>query len=349
MESDLPEVSGAVATLDGHPGPDAGKPNAPRRLRAKVSVGDHIFRTVVRCAGAVVLVITGGIGLFLGIKAVPVLRYLGWSFFTTSNWDTDTGQIGIKAVLMGTFELATVAIVVAFPLALGLALFITEYAGPALRRVLVSLVDLMAAVPSVVFGLWGFFFLMPRALYVSHWISQNFGWVPVFKVTRTDPNAPNWDQGSYTDSIFIAGLVVSLMVLPMACSVMREVFSLCPAGEKEAALALGATKWGMIRTVVLPFGEGGIIGGTMLALGRALGETISALMILAIAFDVKVRILETGGTTISVLIASRFGDSTPFQLSALLAAGLVLFLITLVVNMLASTLVSRSRSGASSE
>ncbi len=169
--------------------------------------------------------------------------------------------------------------------------------------------------------------------------------IPVFKV-RTDANAANWEQSKYTSSLAIAGLVVAMMVLPMACSVMREVFSLCPPGEKEAALALGSTKWGMIRTVLLPFGKGGIIGGTMLGLGRALGETIAALMILSIAFEIKIRIFELGGTTTSVLIASRFGDATSFQLSALLAAGLVLFLITLVVNSLAAILVTRSRSGA---
>ncbi len=240
-----------------------------------------------------------------------------------------------------------VAIVVAFPLSLGLALYISEYAPAGVRRALISLVDLMAAIPSVVYGLWGVFFLMPLALFVSHWLAQNMSFVPVFQV-RTDADAPNWQQGTYTSSLFIAGLVVSLMILPMACSVMREVFSLCPPGEKEAALALGSTHWGMIRTVLLPFGKGGIIGGTMLGLGRALGETIAALMILSIAFDAKIRILELGGTTTSVLIASRFGDATSFQLSALLAAGLVLFLITLVVNTLASVLVGRSRSGASS-
>jgi phosphate transport system permease protein len=336
----------AVDTID-RPRPSAGAPT-PRSLRSAISLGDHIFRGLVRGAAAVVLAITGGIGLFLAIKAYPVLHDLGLSFFTTSDWNPDTSKIGIAAVLVGTFECAAVAILFAFPLALGLALYISEYAPPGLKRVLISLVDLMAAVPSVVFGLWGVFFLMPRALYVSHWLSQHAGWIPVFEV-RTNPNAANWEQGKYTSSLFIAGLVVSLMVLPMACSVMREVFSLCPPGEKEAALALGATRWGMIRTVLLPFGKGGIIGGTMLAMGRALGETIAALMILSLAFEVKIRILELGGSTTSVLIASRFGDATSFQLSALLAAGLVLFLITLGVNTLASIVVGRSRSGASSE
>lgn len=317
----------------------------PRALRPGRSRGDQAFRLVVRSAAYTVLVITGGIGLFLGLKSVPVFRELGWSFFTTSDWNPETGEIGIAAVITGTLELAAVAIVVAFPLALGLALFITEYAGPGVKRALVSLVDLMAAIPSVVYGLWGVLFLMPRALHVSHFLSDKLGWIPLFTV-GTDPDAPNWERGVYTSSIFIAGLVVAMMVLPMACSVMREVFSLCPPGEKEAALALGSTKWGMIRAVVIPFGKGGIIGGTMLGLGRALGETIAALMVLSIAFDIKLRILELGGSTTSVLIASRFGDATSFQLAALLAAGLVLFTITLVVNLIASTFVSRSRSGA---
>lgn len=327
-----------------HDGPEH---DQPRRLRPGLTPGDRVFRATVRCGAFVVLAITGGIGLFLGLKSIPVLRELGWSFFTTTDWNPETGEIGIAAVLVGTVELAAVAVFFAFPLALGLALFITEYAGPTTRRALVSMVDLMAAIPSVVYGLWGVLFLMPKALYLSHWLAAHAGWFPLFKVS-TDPNAAVWEKGIYTSSIFIAGLVVALMVLPMACSVMREVFTLCPAGEKEAALALGSTKWGMIRTVVIPFGRGGIVGGTMLGLGRALGETIAALMVLAIAFDIKPRILELGGSTTSVLIASRFGDATSFQLSALLAAGLVLFGLTLVVNLLASMIVSRSRSGAGS-
>lgn len=336
-----------LPVVDSLPRDEGPRDEAPRVLRPGISPGDRLFRGVMRCAGMVVLAVTGGIGVFLGVKSIPVFRDLGWSFFTTSQWNPETGKIGIAAVLVGTLELAAVAIIVAFPLALGLALFISEYARPGLRRALVALVDLMAAIPSVVYGLWGILFLMPKALYLSHWLSLHFGWLPFFKVD-TDPRAPVWERSLYTSSIFIAGLVVALMVLPMACSVMREVFSLCPQGEKEAALALGSTRWGMIRAVVIPFGRGGIIGGTMLGLGRALGETIAALMVLAIAFEIKPNILELGGSTTSVLIASRFGDATSFQLSALLAAGLVLFLITLVVNMFASLLVGRSRSGASS-
>jgi phosphate transport system permease protein len=199
-----------------------------------------------------------------------------------------------------------------------------------------------------VYGLWGFFLLEPQALSVAHWLHQNLVFIPIFAVD-TDPDAPMWAQSKYIGSMFIAGLAVSMMVIPIACSVMREVFAQAPPGEREAAYALGATRWGMIRAVVLPFGRGGIIGGTMLSLGRALGETVAVLLILAPAFDIKIRILEVGGITTSSLIASRFGEATAAQLSALLTAGFVLFVITVAVNTLASLIVNRSRSGAATE
>src|SRR6185369_12331094 len=190
----------------------------------------------------------------------------------------------------------------------------------------------------IIYGLWGRAYLQPKAIDLSRWLGTHLGFIPIFKTD--EPH----NLASYPASTFIAAIVVALMIVPICTAVMREVFSQAPPGEKEGALALGGTKWSVIKTVVLPFGKGGIIGGTMLGLGRALGETIAALMILSLAFDIKLRILELGGTTTSVLIASRFGDATSFQLSALLAAGLVLFLITLVVNSLAAIVVTRSRS-----
>ncbi len=145
-----------------------------------------------------------------------------------------------------------------------------------------------------------------------------------------------------------AGIVVSLMIVPTQTSVMREAFSQAPLGEREGALALGSTRWGMIRTVVLPFGRGGIIGGTMLALGRALGETIAVVMIISPIFSINPQVLKTGTNSVSALIALRYGEASQFGLSALMAAGLVLFIITLIVNFTASTIVARSRSGAES-
>ena len=249
------------------------------------------------------------IGLFLGLQSVPTLSHYGWSFFTENDWQPERDTLGISAVLLGTLQVALVALTFAFPLAFGTALFITEVAPPRLRSFLVSLVDLMAAVPSIVYGLWGFFLLQPHALNVSRWLHTHLGFIPFFQVD-TDPNAAAWAQSRYTASAFIAGLAVAMMVVPSACAVMREVFSQTPVGEREAALALGATRWGTIRMVVLPFGRGGIIGGTMLSLGRALGETIAVVLIISTAFDLKVKPLETGTSTVSALIAGRFGEAT---------------------------------------
>jgi phosphate transport system permease protein len=211
------------------------------------------------------------------------------------------------------------------------------------------MVDLMAAVPSVVYGLWGAFFLQWNILGVSRWISTWFGWIPFLDVESADPRDPLATMTVYTASTFIAGIVVAMMVTPIACSVMREVFSQAPAGEREGAYALGATKWGMIRSVVLPYGKGGMIGGTMLGLGRALGETIGVYMVISPVFVIQPRILESGANSVSSLIALRFGEASPFALSALMAAGLALFLMTLVVNFAASSIIARSRSGAVSD
>ena len=257
-------------------------------------------------------------------------------------------MLGIAGVIVGTIEVAIIALVIAFPLALLTALYISEYAPPWIQGFLVSLVDLMAAVPSIIYGLWGLLLIEPHALFVARWFNEYFGWVPIFHV-NTDPRAAAFSQHNYTGSPFIAGIVVSMMVIPMACAVMRGVFAQAPIGEREAALALGSTRWGMVRSVVIPFGRGGIIGGTMLSLGRALGETVAVLLILSPAYDLKFRPLEIGSSTVASLIANDFGDSSSSQLSALLAAGFVLFVMTIAVNTVAAIIVNRSRSGAETD
>jgi phosphate transport system permease protein len=319
-----------------------------RRLDANKTLGDRFFDGGTRAIGGSVLVIIGSIGLFLALQSIPTLRYYGWSFFTTSSWDPDRHVVGISSVLLGTLTVALVAMTFAVPLAVGSALFISEYAPPRAKPLLVSMIDLMAAVPSIVYGLWGLLLIEPHAIYVSRWLNTYFGWVPFLHV-RGNATAAIWQQSNYTASAFIAGIAVSMMVIPMGCAIMREVFSQAPAGEREAAYALGSTRWGMIRAVVLPFGRGGIIGGLMLSLGRALGETIAVVLIISPDFSLKFRPLEIGTTTVASLIAGRFGDSSPAQLSALLAAGFVLFLITLLVNTFAASMVSRSRSGAGTD
>jgi phosphate transport system permease protein len=321
----------------------------PRWIQSGIPRADRVFRGVSRAGGLIMLAIMLGIAVFLTYEAIPALRHYGIGFFTESTWGLIPGRLGVKAIVSGTIVVAVVALVISFPLALFTALFISEVAPRQLKSTLIAAVDLMAAVPSVVYGLWGFTVLQDNAPYLARWLHTYLGFIPFFRVDGTATRAAAWDQAAYTKSMFIAGVVVSLMVIPIACAVMREVFSQAPAGEREAALALGGTRWGMIRSVVLPFGRGGIIGGTMLGLGRALGETIAITYILSPDYHVKIHILERGGNTISALIALRFGEASGGELAALLAAGLVLFVITLVVNMLAGVVVARSRSGAATE
>jgi phosphate transport system permease protein len=289
------------------------------------------------------------VGLLLLVRAFKALKVAGFSFVTTSAWQPDVHRFGIAAVLSGTVLIAMVAVVIAIPLAIGTALFISEVAPRRIKQTLISMVDLMAAVPSVVYGIWGFFFLQGHVIGLSRWLSTWMSWIPLFKITTADPHNPLQSQSVYTASTFIAGIVVSMMVAPIACSIMREVFSQAPAGEREGAYALGATRWGMIRSVVLPFGRGGMIGASMLGLGRALGETIAVVLIISPLFHVNFHILQQGSNSVSSLITLRYGDASGFGLSALMAAGLSLFVLTLIVNFAASVIVSRSRSGAESE
>ncbi len=321
----------------------------PRRISRQARGVDAVFEHSARAVGASVLVITGGVGLFLGWQAYPTLSRYGLDFFTESRWLPEEDVVGIAAVLTGTLSIAFVAMLFAFPLALLTALYISEYAPERIKSTLVAMVDLMAAVPSIVYGLWGYLLVMPRAGELAQWLHANLGWIPFLDIRGTDPDAAVPDASRYLYSSFAAGIAVAMMVLPMACAVMRQVFSQTPQGEKEAALALGATRWGMVRSVVLPFGRGGIIGGTMLGLGRALGETIAVVLIISPTFDVKWNLTEIGSNSVSAHIALQFGEASPAQLSALLAAGFVLFLITLLVNTLAAVVVNRSRSGAGTD
>jgi phosphate transport system permease protein len=331
---------------------EAGQPieaQARRRFRARPGIGDRVFRGWSWLAGLSVLAIMAAVGLLLLVRALQALKVAGFSFLTTSEWQPDAHRFGIAAVLLGTVLIALVAMAIATPLAIGTALFISEIAPRQIKQTLVSMVDLMAAVPSVVYGLWGLFFFQGHTVGLARWLSTWLSWIPIFKVNGVDPHNPLASQSVYTSSTFIAGLVVALMAAPIACSIMREVFSQAPMGEREGAYALGATRWGMIRTVVLPFGKGGMIGATMLGLGRALGETIAVVLIISPVFRINFHILQTGSNSVPSLILLRYGEASGFGLSALMAAGLALFVMVLIVNFAASLIVARSRSGAESE
>ena len=322
-------------------GPSGTPEEVARAIPTLRSRSDRLYRGLALSAGLTTLLLMGAIGLFLFLKGVPALRDAGMSFFTETKWSPDeaNSKFGIAAVMWGTFVIAVIALVIAVPVSLASALFISEYAPRRMRGPLTALVDLLAAVPSLIYGLWGFFYLQPRLIHVSRWLTDNVSFIPVFKTDKPD----------FSSSAFIAGVVVSLMVIPIATSVMRQVFALTPPSEKEGALALGGTRWGMIRAVVLPFGRGGIIGGSMLGLGRALGETIAVTLIISPVFLISGKVLQTGTNSVASLIALRFGDSKERGLSALMAAGFTLFIVTLVVNTIASVVVSRSRSGAGVE
>jgi phosphate transport system permease protein len=314
----------------------------PRSVRPERTRSDRTFRLTATAAGLVTLVVLFLIGLFLILRSLPAFRQNGLSFFTNTGWNPDVPhQTGVAALVVGTFELALIALVLSVPVSILTALCLTEYVTPRFRGPLVTVLDLLAAVPSLIYGIWGFFFLQPHLLGVSQWLTDNFGFIPLFST----PDGPY-----FALSPFLAGVVVAIMLTPTATAVMREVFSQTPPGEKEAALALGGSRWRMIRTVVIPFGRGGIIGGTMLGLGRAMGESISVTILLAAAFKISPHILETGGNTIGAHIANRFGDaSAAHGLPALMAAGVVLYASTLLVNVGASEIIRRSRSGAGVE
>ena len=301
---------------------------------------DRLFRATVRTAALLALSIMGIIGLFLFLRALPALHVTGWHFLTTTEWLPGIHKFGIAAVLEGTVLIAGVALLVAVPVSFGAALWMAEYAPRRLRPALISLVDLMAAVPSIVYGLWGFFFVQPHLIPVSRFLSTRLGGVlPFLRVDNPETNS------SYASSAFIAGCVVGVMVLPTITSIMREVFSQAPVGEREAAIALGCTQLSVVRHVIVPFGRSGIIGGSMLGLGRALGETVAVYLIISPMFSLTTHPLQSGTNSISALIATLSTESSGVALSGLLAAGLVLFLFTLLINALAAVLVNRSRSG----
>jgi phosphate transport system permease protein len=315
-----------------------------RIIAALPSTSDRAFFAAARSAAISTLILMGLIGLFLLIGAWPALTEAGPRFFTESQWLPETGTFGIASLLWGTVLIGLFALAVAVPIGFGAALFITDYAPRSLRRPLVTLVDLMAAVPSIIYGMWGFFFLQTHLLGVAKWLSTHLGPVlPFFRVDNPDT------LSSFTSSSFIAGVAVGVVVLPTVTSVMREVFAQAPVSEREGAIALGATKWGMIRTVVIPFGRSGIVGGIMLGLGRALGETIVVFLIISPMFTFTTHPLQSGTNTIASHIAARYSESGGIALSGLLGAGLVLFLFTLVINTLAGVVVARSRSGAATE
>jgi phosphate transport system permease protein len=299
--------------------------------------GDAVFRGLTLGAGLFVFVIFAAIAIFLIIKAIPSLQANTVSFWTTKQWTASSADaaFGVAAILYGTVMTSVIALVISVPVALGVAIYITQYAPRLLAEWLGYLTDLLAAVPSVVYGLWGVFFLLPHLIGVQVFLSHYFGWIPLF----ADPNG--YAQ-LFSKSIFSASVVLAIMILPIVAAISREVLRQVDPTQKEAALALGATRWEMIRTAVLPPSTSGVVSAAMLGLGRALGETIAVALVIGNTYKISPNILVPGGSTIASNIANLFGEADNIGRSALIASGLVLFIVTLIVNLLARYIILRS-------
>lgn len=295
---------------------------------------DRIFFRGTQLAAILVLGLILAIFIFLLVKAYPSIQQAGWSFVTEKKWfpDNTPAKFGVAALAFGTILSSLIALLIATPIAIGSALFVTNLAPKKIANPVAWIVDLLAAVPSVVFGLWGVFYLVPKLSPIERWVDDYFGFIPFLHSTT----------GTYGRSIFAASVILAIMILPIISSLTREVFMQVPRMNKEAALALGATRWEMIKVAVLPYGRSGVIGAAMLGLGRALGETIAVALVLAAAFNINFHIFEPGGNTIAANIATKFGEAGEAGREALIASGLVLFLITFAVNLIARLIIKRT-------
>ncbi|MEI6552829.1 MAG: phosphate ABC transporter permease subunit PstC [Actinomycetes bacterium] len=315
---------------------------APREITTKPRVSDKIFRGVVTAGGLSSLVILGLILIYLTYQGFDVLKSQGLGFITTSGWQIvldDAGNLdpaqttfGIAAMLVGTMICATIAILIAVPISVLTALYLSFYAPASIRKFMVAIIDLMAAFPSVLFGIWGFFVLMPSVEYWGKLLHKYLGFLPFFKM----------EVPVFTRSPFVAGVVLAIMIIPIVTSISREIFGQTPLDRIQAAYALGATRWAMIKAVVIPYGRSGVVGGAMLGLGRAMGETVAVYTVLNIVYQINWHVLIGAGGNVASMILLKFGEAGDEEIKALMAAGLILFILTLIVNSIADLIVKSS-------
>ncbi len=323
----LPAVTAA-------PSPRLSAEDRWKALRA-VSRGDVVYRAALTAVALVLPAVLVTLAAELVVNAWPAIRQFRLGFFTRSTWDPVAGQFGALPLIVGTLYSSAVAMVIAVPLALGVAIFLTEFAPRPLRGPVATLIELLAAVPSVIYGLWGIFVLLPLLRDVV-WpvIRPAVSWLPMFRGVFYGP------------SVLAGGIILSIMVLPYVAAVSREVLLAVPSAQREAALALGATRWEAVWTVILPYGRTGIAGAVLLGLGRALGETMAVTMVIGNRHEISASLIEPG-YTIAAAIANEFAEAaSSMHLSALFYVGLVLFLVTVTVNALARLLVWRVARGS---
>ncbi|MFJ7078003.1 phosphate ABC transporter permease subunit PstC [Streptomyces sp. NPDC098781] len=317
--------------------PPAPQPNSGERKRAARGAtrpGDRVFLGLARGSGVFLLVVMAAIAAFLTWRAVLAISEDEGNFLTTFEWNTGAKPpvFGIAVLAYGTIISSIIAMVIAVPIAVAIALFITHYAPRRLGGPIAYVIDLLAAVPSIVYGLWGALILVPHMNGLFSWLNDYFSWTGIF----------SWDEGP-ARSMLTVGILLAIMILPIITNVSREVFNQVPQMHEEAALALGATRWEVIRMSVLPFGRSGVISASMLGLGRALGETMAVATVLSPDFLIHLSLLNGGGGTFAQNIAAKFPEADEFGRDALIASGLVLFVITLLVNGAARMIIARRK------
>jgi len=301
---------------------------------ARGRLADRLFYLATFVFAGLVLFIVAAIFLQLVIMSWPSMLKFGFRFITTTDWDPVAGKFGALPLIFGTIVSSTLALLLAVPLGLGVAIFLSEIAPPALKASVGFLVELLAGIPSVIYGLWGIFVLAPWVMdHLAPWLNHYFGWLPLF-------------QGkSYGVGLLTAGLILALMIVPFITSVSREILATVPRDQREAALALGMTRWETIRHAVLPYGRAGIIGAVILALGRALGETMAVTMVIGNTPKISASLFSPA-YSMAAVIANEFTEvSGRLYLSALIEVGLVLFGVTFIVNALARLLIWRVGGG----
>ncbi len=329
-----PEIIGSSQALGVSAPEISEEAQGPGALRGgKVRIGDRLFYWLTAGSGGLIVALIALVAVFLVTKALPAIRDDNANFFISRGFDVGAAfKFGVVDLLWSTVISSAIALLIATPIAIGIALFMTQYAPAPLRKPVAYVIDLLAAIPSIIYGIWGIFILAPhlesvqRALY-------HLSWIPLFK-----------DEGVPTGSIFDASVVLAIMILPIITAISRDVFERTPRENIEAAWALGATRWEMIRIAVLPFGRSGVVSGAMLGLGRALGETIAVLMIISkppVSQHFTWSIFN-GGQTFASLIGSNMKEAQGAkQTGAYIAAGLVLFILTFAVNAAARAIVNR--------
>jgi phosphate transport system permease protein len=311
-----------------------------RKLSAgPLSTGDKWFFRSTSIAAYFSFVLVALVLIFLFLKAWPALQEQGFEFVYGTKWVAEEGQplvMQIGPMIWGSMLIALVGVLIATPMAISLAYMIVFMLGNRLAKIATTLIDLLAALPSVIIGLWGFYVFTPVAINWETTLHQYLGWIPLFQVENVD--------NAFRGSPFIAGWIVAVMIVPIVTSVTREIFSQLDKDLINGALALGGSRLSVFRKVILPTSSGGVVGGVLLGLGRALGETVAIFYVLQISFDINWgQLLESHGGGVASWILARFGEASSGEISGLMAAGLVLFIITLVVNFIANTIVNRSQ------